>query len=199
MLLEGNLPRVVSAAESCRGPRLSIEDPTREGGIGPMKVADKFEPDKAIGGSQAYEQGGRLTRKRKARPDLVPPRRCPGSRWWLLSKRGVCRTEVLTMGCDGVRALPVFSGEGEAHLFAWLGGAFEDGWRAREASVGELISTLYGPCAHVRAVALDPSPEMTGETIGLVSMSPKRFLDWIAPLSQGSQQTRRVSPLVRHA
>jgi hypothetical protein len=174
---EGNLLRVASAARGYRDPRLSIEDPTREGGVGPMKVADKFEPDKAIGGSQAYEQGGRLTRKRKARPDLVPPRRCPGSRWWPLSKRGVCRTEVLTMGCDGVRALPVFSGEGEAHLFAWLGGAFEDGWRAREASVGELISTLYGPCAHVRAVALDPSPEMTGETIGLVSMSPKKFLD----------------------
>ena len=140
-----------------------------------------------------------MTRKLKARPTVVPPRRRPGSRWWLLSKRGVCRTEVLTTSCDGVRALPVFSGEGEAHLFAWLGGAFEDGWRAREASVGELISTLYGPCAHVRVVALDPSPEMTGETTGLVSMSPKRFLDWIAPLSQGPQQARLVSPLARHA
>jgi hypothetical protein len=155
--------------------------------------------DKATGGSQAYEQGGRLTRKLKARPTVVPPRRRPGSKWWLLSKRGVCRTEVLTMSRDGVRALPVFSGEGEAHLFAWLGGGFEDGWRAREASVGELISTLYGPCAHVRVVALDPSPEMTGETIGLVSMSPRRFLDWIAPLSQRPRETRRVSPLVRHA
>ncbi len=121
-----------------------------------------------------------MTRKLKARPTVVPPRRRPGSRWWLLSKRGVCRTEVLTMSCDGGRALPVFSCEGEADLFAWLGDAFENEWRAREASVGELISMLYGSCAHVRAVALDPSPEMTGEAIGLVSMSPKRFLDWIA-------------------
>ena len=93
---------------------------------------------------------------------------------------------MLTMRCDGGRALPVFSGEDEAHLFAWLGGAFEDDWWAREASVGELISLLYGPCEHVRAVALDPSPEMTGETIGLVSVSPKRFLDWIAPVSHGT-------------
>jgi hypothetical protein len=90
------------------------------------------------------------------------------------------------MSCDGVRALPVFSGEGEADLFAWLGGALEDDWQVREYSVGELISTIYGPCAHLRAVTLDPSPEMTRETIGLVSMSPKRFLDWIAPLSHGT-------------
>lgn len=103
------------------------------------------------------------------------------------------------MGCDSGRALPVFSGEDEADLFAWLGGAFEDDWRARETSVGEMISTLYGSCAHVRVVALDPSPEMTVETIGLVSMSPKRFLDWVAPLSHQPQQTWRVSPPVRHA
>ncbi len=140
-----------------------------------------------------------MTRELKARPTVVPPRRRPGSRWWLLSKRGVCRTEVLTMSCDGVRALPVFSGEGEADLFAWLGGAFEQDWRARESSVGELISTLYGPCAHVRGVALDPSPQMTVETIGLISMSPKRFLDWIVPLSRGTQQTWRISPPVRRA
>jgi hypothetical protein len=43
-----------------------------------------------------------------------------------------------------------------------------------------------GSCAHVRVVALDLSPEMTGEAIGPVSMSPKRFLDWIAPLGHGT-------------
>ena len=127
-----------------------------------------------------------MTRKLKARPTVVPPRRRPGLRWWLLSRRGGCRTEALTIRCDGGRALPVFSGEGEADLFAWLGGALEDDWQVREYSVGELISTIYGPCAHLRAVTLDPSPEMTRETIGLVSMSPKRFLDWIAPLSHGT-------------
>ena len=124
-----------------------------------------------------------MTKELKVRPTPVPPQRRPLSSWWLLSKRGVCRTEVLTVGCDGGQALPVFSGDGEAELFAWLGGAFEDGWRPREASVGELISTLCGPCARVRVVALDPSPEMTAETIGLVSMSPGRFLDWIVPLN----------------
>ena len=122
-----------------------------------------------------------MTRKLKARPNLVPAQRRPGSRWWMLSRRGVRRAEVLTIGCCGGRALPVFSCEDEADLFAWLGGALEDDWRARETSVGELISTLYGPCAHVRGVALDPSPEMTAESVDLVSMSPRRFLDWVAP------------------
>ena len=36
VLLEGNLLRVVSTPKSYRGPRLSIEDLTQEGGIGRM-------------------------------------------------------------------------------------------------------------------------------------------------------------------
>ena len=46
VLLEGDLLRVVSAAKIYRGPRLSIEDLTREGGTGPMQAVDKFDPDK---------------------------------------------------------------------------------------------------------------------------------------------------------
>ncbi len=46
VLPEGKLLCVVSAAKSYRGPRLSIEDLTREGGIGPMKAVDEFDPDK---------------------------------------------------------------------------------------------------------------------------------------------------------
>ena len=46
VLLEGDLPRVVSEAGSYRGPRLSIEDPNQEGGIDPVKAFAKFEPDK---------------------------------------------------------------------------------------------------------------------------------------------------------
>ncbi len=46
VLLEGNLLRVGSAAKRYRGPRLSIEDLTQEGGIGPMKAVDKFDPDR---------------------------------------------------------------------------------------------------------------------------------------------------------
>ena len=45
-LLQGDPPRLVSAAESCRGPRLSIDDLIQEGGIDPTMAVDKFEPDK---------------------------------------------------------------------------------------------------------------------------------------------------------
>jgi hypothetical protein len=85
----------------------------------------------------------------------------------------------LIVDCGGERALPVFSGEGEAEMFVWLGGAFEDGWRVRASSAGELVSILYGPCADVGRVALDPSPEMTAETIRLVSLSRERFVSWV--------------------
>jgi DNA-directed RNA polymerase sigma subunit (sigma70/sigma32) len=33
-------------AKSYRGPRLSIEDLTRKGGIGPMRDVDEVDPDK---------------------------------------------------------------------------------------------------------------------------------------------------------
>ena len=86
---------------------------------------------------------------------------------------------MLLADCGGEQALPIFSGEGEAEMFVWLGGAFEDGWRVRETSSGELVSILYGPCAGVGRVALDPSPEMAAETLRQASVSRKRFASWI--------------------
>ena len=61
------------------------------------------------------------------------------------------------------------------------------GWRARESGAGELISILSGPCAGVKKVALDPSPEMVVEgTVGLVSLLRQGFMNLI---------TRRSEPL----
>ena len=54
------------------------------------------------------------------------------------------------------KALPVFSFEEEARMFLELGAL--DGWRVREPAVGKLTSVLFGPCAGVRRVALDPLP-----------------------------------------
>ncbi len=115
----------------------------------------------------------------KALPDRWPPGRRPASKWWLVTKDESFGAGVLVADCSGEQALPVFSGEGEAEMFVWLGGAFEDGWRIRETSVGELVSILYGPCAGVGRVALDPSPEMAAEAIRLVSVSRERFISWI--------------------
>jgi hypothetical protein len=108
------------------------------------------------------------------------PRRCPSSTFWLVVRHEDRQMEVLMVGCSSEQALPFFSDEGEAEMFVWLEGAFEDGWRVRETSAGELVSTLYGPCAGVGRVALDPSPEMEGiNAISLVSVARERFLSWI--------------------
>ena len=65
-------------------------------------------------------------------------------------------------------------------MFLRLGQAGFDGWQARETTAGELTSVLYGLCAGVERVALDPLPDMLVErTIGLVSLSRERFVDFV--------------------
>ena len=116
----------------------------------------------------------------EAIPIRPAPGRGPGTTWWLVAKDGHLCRDLLTVNYGSGRALPVFSGEGEAEMFVWLGSAFEDGWRIRETSTGELVSILYGPCARVRNVALDPSPCVAeAENIGLVALARERFLDRI--------------------
>jgi len=117
-----------------------------------------------------------MTEEKTARPHHRPPRRRPASRWWLLVRGGGSGVEVFVLDRGGEQAVPVFSGEGEAEMFVWLGGAFEDGWRVRESSAGELVSILYGPCARVGSVALDPSPDMAPKVLGLLSVSRGRFV-----------------------
>ena len=108
------------------------------------------------------------------------PRRLPSSTFWLVVRHEDRQMEVLMVGCSSEQALPVFSDEGEAEMFVWLEGAFEHDWRVRETSSGELVSILYGPCAGVGRVALDPSPEMVGiGSVSLVSVTRERFLSWI--------------------
>jgi len=118
-----------------------------------------------------------LTEYTDAVPIWPAPGGRPGSKWWLVAKDGHPRTQVLTVHCGDEPALPVFSGEGEAEMFVWLGGTFEDGWRATKTSARELGSILCGPGASVKRVALDPLPGM----ICLVSVARERFLDRIVP------------------
>jgi hypothetical protein len=103
------------------------------------------------------------------------PQLCLSPTFWLVVRHEKRQMKVLTVDYSGEQALPVFRGQGEAEMFVWLGGAFEDDWRVRETSSGELVSILFGPCAGVGRVALDPSPE----TIRLVSVSRERFVRWI--------------------
>ncbi len=118
-----------------------------------------------------------------------PARRQPGSTYWLIAKDQSDRVEVLTIEFDGERALPVFSFEEEAEMFLRLE-VLEEGWWTRETTAGELISLLYGPCAGVKRVALDPLPAVCGgeAMLDLVSLERKDFAQtltrrdgWSAP------------------
>ncbi|MDP9440538.1 MAG: hypothetical protein M3P49_17660 [Actinomycetota bacterium] len=99
-------------------------------------------------------------------------------RCWVVTRGGSGGTEVLTDDLDGEReTLPVFSFEDEAAMFLWLR-TTERGWRATETTPGQLVSILYGPCAHVRRVVLDPLLEIADPTQeGPVSMDREGFLE----------------------
>src|SRR5919199_2058765 len=100
--------------------------------------------------------------------------------YWLIAEKRNNRLEALTIRAyDEQETLPVFSSEEEAELFLGFGG-ITGGWRARESSAGELVSVLSGPCADVKKVALDPSPEMVVEgTVRLVSLPRESFMNLI--------------------
>src|SRR3712207_596558 len=109
------------------------------------------------------------------------PRQPPDTvSYWLIAEKRNDRIEVLTIRTGGEQeTLPVFSSEAEAEIMLRFGGV-TGAWRARESSAGELVSVLYGPCAGVRKVAVDPSPEMVNEgTVGLVSLLRESFLGLI--------------------
>jgi hypothetical protein len=96
---------------------------------------------------------------------------------WMIARDGEGRLEPLCVRAGLSKVLPVFSFEEEAEMFLHIGGYGDSEWRARESSVGELVSVLCGPCVDVEGVALDPLPEMLEDgTLGLVWVGRKRFL-----------------------
>jgi hypothetical protein len=116
--------------------------------------------------------------------------------YWLIAEKRNNRIEVLTIRTDDEQeTLPVFSSQEEAKIILRFGGV-TGGWRARESSVGELVSVLSGACAGVKKVALDPSPEMIVEgAVGLVSLLRESFMNLImarksGPLRLGEPEER---------
>jgi len=99
-------------------------------------------------------------------------------RYWVIAKDGFGQLEVLTVDLDGTgEALPVFSFEEEAEMFLWLQRT-EDGQEVRETTPGQLVSILYGPCADVGRVMLDPLPEIGARMqISLLGMDRHDFVE----------------------
>jgi hypothetical protein len=121
-------------------------------------------------------------RKNQPRWTAEPaPRQPPNPvSYWLIAKKRSNSIEVLTFRTDRRQeTLPIFSSEEEAEMILRFGGV-TGGWWARESGAGELVSILFGPCAGVKKVALDPSPEMVAEgTVGLVSLLREGFTNLI--------------------
>jgi hypothetical protein len=148
---------------------------------------------KRTGGKSRKEQGDPVTlqmgKNQPRRTAEHTPRQPPDPvSYWLIAEKRNNRIEVLTIRTDDEQeTLPVFSSEEEAEIILRFGGV-TGGWRARESGAGELVSVLSGPCAGVKKVALDPSPEMVVEgTIRLVSLLRETFMKLI--------MTRRSGPL----
>ena len=112
------------------------------------------------------------------------PRRAGTQRYWVIAKDaknakdGFGQPDLLTVDLDGAgQALPVFSFEEEAEMFLWLQTS-EDGREVRETTPGQLVSILYGPCADVGRVMLDPLPEIGARMqISLLGMDRNDFVE----------------------
>lgn len=111
-------------------------------------------------------------------------RRAGTQRYWVIAKDaknakdGFGQADLLTVDLDGAgQALPVFSFEEEAEMFLWLQTS-EDGREVRETTPGQLVSILYGPCADVGRVMLDPLPEIGARMqISLLGMDRNDFVE----------------------
>ena len=109
------------------------------------------------------------------------PRRAGTRRYWVIAKDvkdGFGQPDLLTVDLDGAgEALPIFSFEEEAEMFLWLQ-TIEDGREVRGITPGQLVSILYGPCADVGRVMLDPLPEIGASMqISLLGMDRDDFVE----------------------
>ena len=96
--------------------------------------------------------------------------------WWMISREGARGVEPLTLGRPGRRALALFGFAEEAALYLHLANLENDGWWVRESGPGEVASMLFGPCAGVNLVALDPLPVAVDGTLESICMDKRRFL-----------------------
>jgi hypothetical protein len=104
-------------------------------------------------------------------------RRGRSEAWWMISREGAGGVEPLALGHPSTRALALFGFAEEAELYLCLAGIESDGWGVRESGPGEVASMLFGPCAGVKLVALDPLPGMAPDGgLGSVCTEKSRFL-----------------------
>lgn len=120
-----------------------------------------------------YESDG--TGKKAIRGENESGRSAARRPYWLISNHRGGYVEALTVEFGGVKVLPIFSFEEEAGLFLSLG-VSQEGWKVRRSGAGEILSLLHGPCSDVDGVALDPMPEINGDSLlKLVTIEKEEF------------------------
>jgi hypothetical protein len=101
----------------------------------------------------------------------------------VIVRHKTCGLELLRISLEsGEEVLPVFSSAEAAGRFL-LSGALGESWCVRECSAGEMVSLLFGPCANVERVLLNPLPEPLTAKEGL--MNPVYRESFIASLLAG--------------
>jgi hypothetical protein len=100
--------------------------------------------------------------------------------YWLIVRDEKSRVEVLTVWLTGHgEALPVFSFEEDAKSFCERRG-LGSGWRVKEISTDELALVLFGLCADVKRIALDPLAQKGAEMlVPLTCMRCEDFLGFL--------------------
>ena len=125
-------------------------------------------------------------------------RRAGTHRFWVIAKDakdGFGRPDLLAVDLDGTgQALPIFSFEEEAEMFLWLQ-TTEDGREVRETTPEQLVSILYGPCANVGRVMLDPLPEIGARMQNsLLGMDRNDFVESVLRgVGDGSEEPRHAT------
>lgn len=102
----------------------------------------------------------------------------PHSLYWLIVKHDGPRMSVFTIElASSEKVLPLFGHMEEAETF--LRALGDSGWQIRETGAGELVSVLFGSCANVRKVALDPPAPGAGAEVlvDLVSLGREDFVE----------------------
>jgi hypothetical protein len=102
---------------------------------------------------------------------------------YVIVRHKMCGLELLRISSkSGEQVLPVFSSAEAAQRFL-LSGALGESWCVRGCSAGEMVSLLFGLCANVKRVLLNPLPgPLTGKD-GL--MTPVYRESFIASLLGG--------------
>ena len=129
-------------------------------------------------GKKEYDVATRFVIKQRGGLATGGPERRPSPLHYVVVKDGDKGLEVLRVPLPGKgEALPVFSAGWAArgYLFAEAPGG---GWYVKTCTPDELLSLLFGSCAGVEWVALDPRPgRSAGEAANV--MPRENFMDYL--------------------